>query len=88
MSNLTRRSVLLLAATVPVSCAHPIAPDRRDDSSYWGALSKQLHAELFTITDQEIVEHRIALDDGWLPGQFNQDVMVNVFTVPTRVRTI
>lgn len=86
MTKLTRRALLLLTATAPVSCAHGLstAPDRRDDADYWKAVSEQIHAQMFMITDQEIDEYRIALDDSWHPLSWNQDVMVSVRFVPLR----
>lgn len=90
LTKLTRRALLLLTATAPVSCAHRTAtgtgtaPDRRDDADYWKAVSDQLHAQMFMITDQEIDEYRIALDDSWHELNWNTDVMVSVRFVPLR----
>lgn len=83
LTKLTRRALLLLTATAPVSCLST-APDRRDDADYWKAVSDQLHAQMFMITDQEIDEYRIALDDSWHELNWNTDVMVSVRFVPLR----
>lgn len=76
--TITRRELLIGTTAAVAGCAgqqHPIAPDRRDDSNYWGKLSKQIH-----VTAQEVDEHRLRLDDQW---EWHQDVAVF-----TRVRTI
>lgn len=41
-------------------------------------------AQMFVITEQEIDEHSIALDDSWHPMQWNNDVMVSIRFVHLR----